>query len=78
MDPVNVRIEVIDAFAGAEPGDVVTVQTPAGGASCGVDFQVGSTWLIFAEEDPKVSLCGPSREAGEDDSTLVELREGAP
>jgi hypothetical protein len=75
MDPVNVRIEVIEGFAGAEAGDVVTVQTPSSGASCGVDFQPGDTWLIFAMKDGNVSLCGPSRETGEDDSTLVELRE---
>lgn len=56
MDPVNVRIEVIDGFAGVSAGDVVTVHTPSSGASCGIEFQPGSTWLIFAQDDRDVSL----------------------
>src|SRR5688500_18828343 len=48
LDPVDVEIEVIEGFVGAEAGEVVTVTTAAGGASCGVDFAEGEQWLVFA------------------------------
>src|SRR5688500_5874852 len=59
LDPMDVEIEVIEAFEGAEDGEVVTVTTASSGASCGVDFGEGERWLVFAAgEDLSVGLCG--------------------
>lgn len=74
-EPVHVRIRALDAFAGADPNEIVTVLTPESGASCGVLFEPGTTWLIVAEEDRQVFLCGPSEAADADDPGVVALRE---
>jgi hypothetical protein len=77
MGPYNrVRIEVIEAFAGADDGEVVTFSTSASGASCGIDFQEGERWVVFAAGDgPTAILCGPSDRSSDDDPRLDSLRD---
>jgi hypothetical protein len=75
-NPYNVRIEVMEAFAGAEDGETITVHTHTSGASCGIPFEEGEQWLVFAYgPDSWASLCGPSQLAASDDPRLEALRE---
>lgn len=68
-DPMSVRLEVIEGFAGAEAGDVVTVTTARDGASCGVSFRAGESWVVYAR-DGQVGVCGRTRLATADDPEL--------
>jgi hypothetical protein len=71
-DPMAVRIEVRDAWKGTSAGETVTVETARDGASCGVDFVEGETWLVYAT-DGRASLCSRTRMAGSGDDELAEL-----
>ncbi|MBX2798163.1 MAG: hypothetical protein KTR31_10850 [Myxococcales bacterium] len=71
-DPMTVRIEVLEGFVGADAGDVIAVTTNRDGASCGVSFGEGETWLVYAVND-SVSLCSRTRAAGADDEELQQL-----
>lgn len=71
-DPMQVRVEVLEAFEGAEVGDVITIETARDGASCGVGFQEGEDWLIYASGG-STGLCTRTRPADADDPELEEL-----
>ena len=74
-DPVEVELEVIEGFVGADAGDTVMVETVRDGASCGVGFAEGERWLVYAE-DGQTSLCSRTRLLeGDDDPELEELAE---
>lgn len=71
-DPVQVRIDVLEGFVGAAAGDEVEVETAREGASCGVGFEEGQTWLVYAQGG-SASLCSRTRRAEAGDPELVEL-----
>lgn len=73
LEPMDVRVEVHEAWVGADAGDVVTVRTARSSASCGVPFEVGDTWLVASSDGETVSLCGASRPLAEDDPLLDQL-----
>ncbi len=74
LDSMNVRVEVLEAFVGAEAGEVVTVHTTRSSASCGVGFAEGDRWLVIAQGG-QAWLCGGSEPAEVGDSVLDRVRE---
>jgi hypothetical protein len=73
-DPMEYEVEVIEAFAGVETGEVVTVTSARSGASCGVEMSEGETWLLMVS-DGSVSLCDWNLPGDEADDELDALRE---
>lgn len=55
-DRVTVRIDVLDAWKGTSVGETVEVQTPRSGASCGVEFEADTRWVVYAS-DGQTHLC---------------------
>ncbi len=70
------RFEVIEGFKGVEDGDTLSVDHVIMGASCGVEFEPGEVYLVYAY-DGRTNLCAPG---GHEDNTLgwlEDLREAA-
>jgi Carboxypeptidase regulatory-like domain len=73
-----VRLKVSEAFRGVEVGDL-TVRTAASSASCGFTFEVGRTYLVFADRDKvsgafTVSLCSNTALVDDSAEALAYLR----
>ena len=49
-----VRLQVVEAFKGVEPGEI-TVYTNLGSNACGYNFIEEETYLIFAEKDSPIT-----------------------
>lgn len=76
-DPVPVAFEVTEALKGTEVGEVFELTTARDGASCGLDAEVGATWLVgLGEGDAEYYLCDPGGElnAGYEEA-LEEIRD---
>ena len=73
-DPIDVQFEVIEGYKGADDGETLKFTTARGGASCGVAFEEGETWLIYTSSD-NLNLCDPSVRVEDDDADLDVLRE---
>ena len=73
-DEMTVQLDVIEGFHGASDGERITVTTARSGASCGVAFEAGETWLVHAF-DGHVSLCGGSLQLNEGDEQLELIAE---
>ncbi|HYG64571.1 MAG TPA: hypothetical protein VEL74_18470 [Thermoanaerobaculia bacterium] len=73
----TVRLRVEKGWKGAKCGEV-TVVTSADSAACGYDFQVGQSYLVYADKQKgklNVSLCSRTSltsQAGEDLAALGE------
>ena len=70
-DSVRVTLTVVEGFVGISTPEAI-VSTARGSASCGFDFRVGDTYLVYAQGSPgafQVSSCGgttPAKAAAED------------
>jgi hypothetical protein len=76
---VTTRFEVTEAFAGVEAGDVVEVEHAVDSAACGVTFEPGETYLVYAyegDEDLSTGLCAPGGPVADQGALLEELRGG--
>lgn len=81
MDQTKTKFTVTEGFKSASDGETVEILHATEGASCGVEFNEGESWLIFAREDGDggltTGLCdGNGLEADAADD-LTELR-GSP
>ena len=74
-DRVSYRLEVTEAFKGVEVGDTVTLSTARDGASCGIEFGEGESWLIYSI-DGRYGLCEPGGPARGAEDELEILRAG--
>ena len=72
-DPVQVRIDVLEGFKGAEGGEELEFTTARDGSSCGIAFEVGEAWLIYANTG-RLGLCDPTEQMNADDPDLDVLR----
>lgn len=68
------RFEVTEAFQGVEEGEVVKVEHRLDGASCGMEFERGESYLVTAREG-SVSLCSPTWLAAESQDDIERLRD---
>lgn len=68
----TVVFAVEDAWKGATIGETTSFETALSEASCGVDFAVGETWLVYTSQG-EATLCSRTRLASSDDPELSEL-----
>ena len=68
----HTRFEVVGAFKGVEQGEQVVIEHVLMGASCGLEFEPGESYLLFT--DGSTNLCAPGGpvDAWQDD--IEELR----
>lgn len=69
----HARIEVTEAWKGANIGDVLTIQTARDSAACGVEFVAGESWLLVSSDGETANLCGGSTPTGSGASWLDDL-----
>ena len=72
LEPTYFTLEVSRAFKGVAVGDNVEIETASDGASCGVDFEIGDSWLIYTN-DGTYGLCDPGGEAAEVADEIADL-----
>lgn len=66
--------EVTEAFLGVEEGEMVTVQHSLDGASCGMEFEAGESYLVVAYEG-STNLCTLTGPAGETQASIDQFRQ---
>jgi hypothetical protein len=77
----RVRVRVVESFRSAVTNEADVI-TASGGASCGYEFAVGQTYLIYASDDStgrlSTSHCSRTRPLGEASEDLAYLRSIGP
>lgn len=78
MDQTETRFTVEEGFKAAAEGDTIEIVHGTSGASCGVVFQEGESWLVFARanEDGRLTtaLCDGNNLEGDAQDDLAALR----
>ncbi len=75
LDPVNVEIQVSEVWKGPRQA-TITVETVRSGASCGVDFQAGREYLVYARNG-ETGLCGGTVEIQNAAANIAALGKGS-
>ena len=76
--PTHVTLEVVQQWKGVDR-ERVELETPASSASCGVAFEVGTSWLVYAERVDgalHAGLCSRTKRIEEAQEDLAELGAG--
>lgn len=68
------RFEVVEAFKGVDDGDRVAVEHSVQGSACGLTYDKGELYLVFARGG-ETGLCDPGGLAGDASREIDELRE---
>ncbi|MCB9780403.1 MAG: hypothetical protein H6742_17695 [Alphaproteobacteria bacterium] len=71
---VTTRFEVVEAFKGVDVGDTVQVEHGTQSASCGLTYDRGATYLVFAAGGFS-NLCSPGGPAMLEADTVQALRD---
>src|SRR5688572_16530322 len=76
----RVHLQPLETFRG--PSDIVSVETGSGGGDCGYGFQVGETYLIYANANNttgtySTGICNRTRPIGQATDDLDYLRTAA-
>ena len=67
------RFEVVEAFKGVEEGETVKVEHAVDGAACGLLFDDGEQYLVFASRG-ETNLCAPGGQVQDVQDWIDDLR----